>query len=124
MYEWVVNRLRNAEAEHTKHGEDKLAVLCRDAANAVVALNMHSGLTEAMHHNQQAQWIPVTDVLPEKRKYVLVRYKNNDMAVAGWFDGDENILFWRAMIDERWCANCDTEPTHWMPLPEPPKEEA
>ena len=69
------------------------------------------------------RWIPVSERLPEKRKYVLVRYKNNDMAVACWFDGDEDILFWRAMTDEGWCADCDTDPTHWMPLPEPPKEE-
>lgn len=71
----------------------------------------------------QPRWISVKEQLPEKRKYVLVRYKNNDMAVACWFDGDENILFWRAMTDEGWCADCDTDPTHWMPLPEPPKEE-
>lgn len=70
------------------------------------------------------RWIPVTEALPEKRKYVLVRYKNNDMAVACWFDGDEDILFWRAMTDEGWCADCDTDPTHWMQLPMPPKEEA
>jgi len=68
------------------------------------------------------RWIPVDERLPEKRKYVLVRYKNNDMAVACWFDGDENILFWRAMTDEGWCADCDTDPTHWMPLPQPPVE--
>lgn len=73
--------------------------------------------------NDVPKWIPVTERLPEKRKYVLVRYKNNDMAVACWFDGDEDILFWRAMTDEGWCADCDTDPTHWMPLPEPPKEE-
>lgn len=69
------------------------------------------------------QWIPVTERLPERLKYVLVRYKNNDMAVACWFDGDEDILFWRAMTDEGWCSDCDTDPTHWMPLPEPPKGE-
>ena len=69
------------------------------------------------------KWIPVTERLPEKMQYVLVRYQNNDMAVASWFGGDEHIRFWRAMTDEGWCADCDTEPTHWMPLPEPPKEE-
>lgn len=39
MYEWVVKRLRHAEAEHTKHSEDKLAVLCRDAADAIEELS-------------------------------------------------------------------------------------
>ena len=69
------------------------------------------------------KWIPVTERLPEKMQYVLVRYQNNDMAVASWFGGDEHIRFWRAMTDEGWCADCDTEPTHWMPLPQPPEEE-
>ena len=68
------------------------------------------------------RWVPVTERLPKKMQYVLVRYKNNDMAVASWFGGDEHIRFWRAMTDEGWCADCDTEPTHWMPLP-PPEEE-
>lgn len=77
MYGWIVKRLRNAEAEHIKNGEDKLAVLCRDAASVVVELNAknkilrdllhdrdsaidalnvsldtYRGLTEAMQHNQ------------------------------------------------------------------------
>lgn len=69
------------------------------------------------------RWIPVKERLPKTGEYVLVRYKNNDMAVACVFDSDENVTFWRAQTDEGWCADCDTEPSHWMPLPEPPKEE-
>ena len=72
---------------------------------------------DAGREESKPRWIPVTERLPEKKKYVLVCYKNNDMAVACWFDGDENILFWRAITDEGWCADCDTDPTHWMPLP-------
>ncbi len=77
----------------------------------------------ALLYAKLPHWIPVTEQLPEKMQYVLVRYKNNDMAVASWFGGDEDIRFWRVMTDEGWCADCDTEPTHWMPMPEPPKEE-
>ena len=77
----------------------------------------------AARRDYEPRWIPVSERLPEKRKYVLVRYKNNDMAVACWFDGDEDIQFWRAMVDEGWCADCDIDPTHWMPLPEPYEEE-
>lgn len=80
-------------------------------------------VTDLVRELNKQKWIPVTERLPEKGKYVLVRYKNNDMTVACWFDGDEDILFWRAMTDEGWCADCDTDPTHWMPLPAPPKEE-
>ena len=70
------------------------------------------------------QWIPVTERLPENGVYVLGRYKNNEMAVVSVFGHDEDFTFWRAQTDEGWEADCDTEPTHWMPLPEPPKEEA
>jgi len=69
------------------------------------------------------EWIPVTERLPEQGKYVLVRYKSNDMAVACVFDFDENMAFGRAMADEAYASDCDFEPTHWMPLPEPPKED-
>ena len=72
---------------------------------------------------ERERWIPVAERLPEKHMYVLVRYANNDMAVACWFDGDGDILFWRAMTDEGWCSDCDANPTHWMPLPKPPEEE-
>ena len=67
------------------------------------------------------RWIPVTEWLPKTGEYVLVRFKNNDMAVACIFERDENFTFWRAMTDEEWCVDCDTEPSHWMPLPEPPE---
>lgn len=69
------------------------------------------------------QWSSVKEQLPEDGVYVLARYKNNDMVVACVFEHDECLDFWRAMTDEGWCADCDTEPTHWMPLPTPPKEE-
>ncbi len=68
------------------------------------------------------EWTPVTEKWPKKGKYVLVRFPNNDMAVACVFEHDEDWLFWRAMTDEGWTCDCDSEPTHWMPLPEPPKE--
>ena len=68
-------------------------------------------------------WIPVNERLPKLDKYVLVRFASNDMAVACYFNRDEDMIFWRAMTDDGWYADCDNEPTHWMPLPEPPKEE-
>lgn len=68
-----------------------------------------------------AEWIPVTERLPEEGEYVLVRFNNNEMAVACLFGRDENFTFWRAQVDMGWCTDCDTEPSHWMPLPEPPE---
>lgn len=59
-------------------------------------------------------WISVRDRLPEQEEYVAV-YDAADgcVSVAYTFEG------W-------WRTDGDADPeqvTHWMPLPEPPKEE-
>lgn len=69
-----------------------------------------------------SEWISVKEKLPEIGKNVLVCFQNGDMAVACVFDTDEDLTLWRAVTDEGWTCDCDTEPTNWMPLPEPPKE--
>ena len=122
MYDDLVKRLRASvdgryeKCEVCPYEEDyPCCVDCLD--------KMHKQAADAIEELSKPGWIPVTERLPEKMQYVLVRYQNNDMAVASWFGGDEHIRFWRAMTDEGWCADCDTEPTHWMPLPQPPKEE-
>ena len=58
------------------------------------------------------KWIPVTERLPEHTKLVLVRHRSetgNKFYGLDVFDGYGWVV----------CLNV----THWMPLPEPPKEE-
>ena len=69
------------------------------------------------------KWISTKERLPEDGAYVIGRYKNNDMAVVCVFEHDEDLVFWRAMVEEGWETECDSGPTHWMPLPAPPTEE-
>lgn len=147
MYGWIVNRLRNAEVEHIKNGEDKLAVLCRDAASVVVELNTRNktlrellqdrdttidslnvsletyrGLTEAMQHNQQAQWIPVTECLPDAYEDVLLQFPNNQAAGFCDRDGCWGVYSGDGFYTE--VADNEPKPTHWAKkLPEPLKEE-
>ena len=56
------------------------------------------------------QWIPVTERLPEKNTDVLIynieEYMGTDFLTK----------------DGKWFWNEELPPTHWMPLPEPPKE--
>lgn len=68
------------------------------------------------------KWISVKERLPEIGKNVLIYFKSGEMAVAFVFDTDEDFVFWRAVTDDGWTCDCGAVPTHWMPLPEPPKE--
>ncbi len=68
-------------------------------------------------------WISVNDRLPNSNKKVLVYCKNERDEYVGvgyyrnwmgkyWFDSENKEPF----------EVCGYEVTHWMPLPEPPKE--
>lgn len=62
-----------------------------------------------------SEWISVKDKLPEEDDLYNVYCKDGSMAYA-WFVKD------RWFID---CCECgDGYVTHWMPLPEPPREES
>lgn len=57
------------------------------------------------------EWISVEDSLPEAMMYVLIH------GGIGYFDGE----VWRTRMEPE-CPVIQWEVTHWMPLPEPPKE--
>ena len=71
-----------------------------------------------------SNWISVDDRLPDTKEYVLV---------ADWYSGD-NYGMVKAYYNSVWfidkdsvdvCGNAVADlgfnPTHWMPLPDPPK---
>ena len=65
------------------------------------------------------KWIPVSERMPEKDVEVLV-FNGHGIYVSQfytWHAGSIGIDSW---LMPQYCA----DPTHWMPLPEPPKEEA
>lgn len=62
------------------------------------------------------KWISVKDRLPEDEYECLVIDKSGYYWI-GWFKGDEE----RWVIDGTICG--DGYVTHWIPLPEPPKED-
>jgi hypothetical protein len=79
-----------------------------------------NGLTFETDTNVGGKWIPVTERFPEKTrvpKDVLVYHKlgNCGMYVdRAWYDSDRNK--WRSAL------SMNMKVTHWMPMPEPPKE--
>ena len=61
------------------------------------------------------KWIPVSERLPDENDNTVLVYAAGYMEL-GWFDEDDSV--WKS--DEyAWDAD---EVTHWLPLPEPPKE--
>lgn len=66
-----------------------------------------------------SEWISVKDRLPEKIGYYLCYLDNDTIKVCKFTCGIRNdSLYWR-WDNQNWTAV-----THWMQLPEPPKEES
>lgn len=113
MYEPLIAALRNVSEYDSGY-----AKLMYDAADAIEELQKqrdewesHAALAESFARG----WIPVTERLPYES--VFVHGKGGELVVAQyshkhkWWEDDEGYY-------------CDTNyVTHWMPLPELPKEE-
>ena len=68
--------------------------------------------------SNKPHWIPVTERLPKKDQEVLVCLFRDNPHIA-WHDGE----YW-CTEDFRLDEPDDWQPTHWMPLPEPPESES
>ncbi len=60
------------------------------------------------------QWIPVTERLPKKQGFYLVAHQRSGCVAERFYYQDCPDLFVKTTGDPV---------THWMPLPEPPKED-
>ena len=79
-----------------------------------------NGLVEAKNTIDSApepEWIPVTERLPEYGENVLA-YLENKTTVLRRYNG-----FFEKTLGVRHGKLVSLDVTHWMPLPEPPKEE-
>lgn len=90
--------------------------LC-EAADAIEELKRRC---EQFQYMPPPAWIPVTERLP--------LYGQDVLAVRTYGDGEKcqevlmaHIAVWNEETGEKWWNA--TNITHWMPLPEPPKEE-
>ena len=91
--------------------------LCEQAADAIEKLlgviqrqKETINATAYLPLYQKPKWIPVTERLPENDKTVLVWNRRNSREYFDVYDhGRWIILEWEDI-------------THWMPLPEPPKD--
>lgn len=81
----------------------------------------------ALREQEQSKWISVKERLPELEKEVLICDLNDErdeglyMDVWSLEDDEDGGVVW-ADKNGAWYSLDDV--THWMPLPEPPKEDA
>lgn len=101
MYDELVKRLRSEAECPDNYPED--SGLMREAADAIEELS-------------KPRWIPVTERLPEPFENVLVANKRGKH-----YDIDKG--WWNGSFFDRCAKGGYHSVTHWMPLPQPPKEE-
>ena len=91
---------------------EKAADAIENLTKKLVIAEGESGLYDALPTViiREQKWIPVTERLPDKRELVLAYSKFVKMKVDFITDNG------------KWYLTPGV--THWMPLPEPPKEEA
>ena len=124
MYEDLVRDLRD-ETYIYHFSRDYLQNIMFAAADAieklqkaVMRLEDESGiLDELPMYQQPVGWIPVTERLPDENDRYLT------VSIEPWFGTTlVDTMRWSGvwMYDGR---QTEATVTHWMPLPEPPKEE-
>lgn len=78
--------------------------------------NMGVGTVKEIREKEERRWIPVVERLPEKVATYLVLTKSGNYSVQ-WF------CIFSEDVKGFFFAENPEKITHWMPLPEPPKEE-
>ena len=64
------------------------------------------------------EWISTKEQMPKFNKEVLLYDEFGQIGVGGLVKSDNGLVEW--LCDGEWRGV--TEVTHWMPLPEPPKD--
>ena len=136
MYDNLIAALRNVSEYDSGY-----AKLMHDAADAIEELTRENeSLAKSVNEASeilQKRWIPVTERLPKKGRYLalchqtmiggepyarILRFDENLESVDKYdFDGIKRSG-WYYYDDEYGHIEVYTV-THWMPLPEPPKED-
>lgn len=111
MYDELIKRLRDIARSDGNIKSNYIGLSLLQAADAI----------EELTDNHVGKWIPVTERLP--------LYGQDVLAVRTYGDGEKcqevlmaHIAVWNEETGKKWWNA--TNITHWMPLPEPPKEEA
>ncbi len=113
MYDELIKRLRECTAE--QNGEKTLWHQAADAIEELLSEreeNYADSWKMAFEVERDThRWIPVTERLPEDRNMVLATV-----------DGVVRVAFYGNFMWEEVETYSIFYPTHWMPLPQPPKD--
>lgn len=129
MYEELVKALHEGAEflEFSTPGiKNSFAKMCHNAADAIEDLEFACNRYEKDYKALCAylsKWIPVTERLPKPETEVMVAFDDGEVWAVwqNWElygDGENPFAYAK---DAEWKAWHTV--THWMPLPEPPKEE-
>lgn len=141
MYEKLVSNLRERAAwiNFPRHGEEYPSgdsKLMTDAADAIEELqagekkflrNISAIEMENENLKRARRWIPVTERLPENKEMVLCFTPVDGYMFVGFHFsykwGSSTVSKWRIITAMRSTKDITKKVSHWMPLPEAPKEE-
>lgn len=138
MFDDLINALRHcAECDHQGCAADcrfgkehPLNFICveylqQEAADAIEDLQLYVDLYKDLTAigekiareviGKYPKWVPVTERLPENGAEVLAWSESGFSYVDWWIDGKWKV---NGLVDGKY-----EHVTHWMPLPEPPKED-
>ena len=111
MNDELIQKLRTAGKESFICGD-----LMNQAADAIEELGVVVRTQKAVL-DKFPRWIPVTERLPDSKMEVLVS--------SGMFSPLMEVAFWDGLFYSAWDGKTEVVAvTHWMPLPQPPKEKA
>lgn len=90
--------------------------VCKTCGGFDICIMGHAGRT-ADCPEWRPKWIPVSEMLPENPGHYLCW-----VLYGGGYEGKGiSSVYFR--LDREWQMPVIDKVTHWMPLPEPPKEE-
>ncbi len=101
--------------------EDILDFLDWDSAYDTADYLLESGVTFATDNNVGSKWIPVTERLPEKEGTYIVHTLSGCVTTARFYP-ERDLCNYRGEFIRHELGRFHRNATHWMPLPEPPKE--
>ena len=124
MYEELVKRLMYCRNNAAIITDEELVEIADEAADAIEELMRRC---EQFQYMPLPRWIPVTEELPKTRESLLGK-KSSKVLVAFRFNDGTQGTDTAHTLNGEWVFEdhitvVERTVTHWMPLPQPPKEE-